>query len=125
MALDIGCRGEAAVSLNRQHRDRPSTVIGNQHVLAAGMNAQMRGAGTFRADGADERQRARVAIDRVRAHGPCAGCLVGDLVGRVEAGPVAIQRQPRRVGIGPDDLARRQGTARGIHLEDVDALPAV
>ena len=68
MAPDISRRPELAVRLDRQHRDRPAAVVGDQRVLPCRMNAHVGRPRPFRADGVEQRQSAGCAIDCVDAH---------------------------------------------------------
>jgi hypothetical protein len=68
MALDVGRGTEPAIRLNRQHRDRPAAVVGDQRVLARRMDAHVGRPRTFRADAVEQQQLTGRAIDGVRAH---------------------------------------------------------
>ena len=112
------------LAAKRQHGHSAAGVVGHEDVLARRVNAEMRGAGAFGADRIEQREVSVGAVDRVGAHGPGVGALVGrGLVGRVEAGSRRIQRQPGRVGTIGEDLALDQGPAGRVHFEEVDALP--
>ncbi len=71
--LDVAGRPQSAVGGQRQDRHGAAAVVGHQHVLARGVNAEMRGAGAFGADRVDQRQMSVAAVDRVGAHGTGVG----------------------------------------------------
>ena len=122
--LDVGGRPELALGAQRQHGHGPARVVGHQHVLARGVNAEMRGAGAFGADRIDQRQMSVGAVDRVCAHGTGVGALVRrGLVRRVKPGARRVQRKPGRVCIIGEHLALDQGPAGGVHFKQVNASP--
>ena len=106
IALDVGRGTELAVRPDGEHGHGTPLVVGYEHVLAGGVDAQVGRAGPFRADGVEQRQMSGRAIDRERAHR--AGVPTtesGGFVCRVQMCSGGIEGEPGRVRSIRKDLA--------------------
>jgi len=123
--LDVGGLSQTTIGQDRQDRDGPAEVIGDEQKSAVRMDADIGRACAAGADGVEQFQLAVLAIDREGAHRPFVA--IADpicLIGRINAGSICIQREAARAGAHLLQPDRRQRPGGSIHIEQMDA-PAV